>query len=54
MFWVSFSNSPVSQNTIMPGKPGRSGQPCGASAHPKITCSEVRKVEWPKGPAVSL
>ncbi len=55
MFWASFSNSPVSQNTIMPGKPGRSGQPSGASLHiTKITCSEVRKVEWPKGPAVSL
>ncbi len=54
MFWASFSKSPVSQNTIMPGKPWRSGQPCGASAHTKITCSEVRKVEWPKGCCKSL
>ena len=49
MFWANFSDSPVSRNTIMPGKPGKNGQPRGASAHPKINCSEVRKVEWPKG-----
>ena len=55
MFWASFSKSPVSQNTIMPGKPGRSGQPSGASLHiTKIICSEVRKVEWPKGRSKSV